>query len=194
MKTEIILQNHIGEIEDGLSNLLAIEKPFHDAVETIVYTLDHGGKVVLCGNGGSAADAQHIAGELIGRFSRERSALPAVALTGDTVSLTAIANDYGYDTVFERQVRGILFKEDVLIGISTSGNSENVRRAFDYAWQQKIPTIGLLGRDGGKIAEYAKITLLAPGTSTAAIQTMHRIIYHALCDAVEERFSPYMKK
>jgi D-sedoheptulose 7-phosphate isomerase len=147
-----------------------------------------GGKVMACGNGGSAADAQHFAAELIGRFERERQELAAIALTTDTSILTAVGNDYSYDEIFSKQVRGLGKKGDILIGISTSGNSKNVVRAIEAAKKMGIKIIALTGNGGGKIASLLDaddVHLCAPSTRTARIQETHLVLLHALCDGVD---------
>jgi D-sedoheptulose 7-phosphate isomerase len=147
-----------------------------------------GGKVMACGNGGSAADAQHFAAELIGRFERERQELAAIALTTDTSILTAVGNDYSYDEIFSKQVRGLGKKGDILIGISTSGNSKNVVKAIESAKKMGIKIIALTGNGGGKIASLLDgddIHLCAPSTRTARIQETHLVLLHALCDGVD---------
>ena len=147
-----------------------------------------GGKVMACGNGGSAADAQHFAAELIGRFERERQELAAIALTTDTSILTAVGNDYSYDEIFAKQVRGLGKKGDILIGISTSGNSKNVVRAIEAAKKMGIQIVALTGNGGGKIATLLgadDIHLCAPSTRTARIQETHLVLLHALCDGVD---------
>ena len=147
-----------------------------------------GGKVMACGNGGSAADAQHFAAELIGRFERERQELAAIALTTDTSILTAVGNDYSYDEIFSKQVRGLGKKGDILIGISTSGNSKNVVKAIEAAKKLGIKIIALTGNGGGKIAnllDVDDIHLCAPSTRTARIQETHLVLLHALCDGVD---------
>ena len=150
--------------------------------------LRSGGKVMACGNGGSAADAQHFAAELIGRFERERQELAAIALTTDTSILTAVGNDYSYDEIFSKQVRGLGKKGDILIGISTSGNSKNVVKAIESAKKMGIKIIALTGNGGGKIASLLDgddIHLCAPSTRTARIQETHLVLLHALCDGVD---------
>lgn len=147
-----------------------------------------GGKIMACGNGGSAADAQHFAAELIGRFERERQELAAIALTTDTSILTAVGNDYSYDEIFAKQVRGLGKKGDILIGISTSGNSKNVVRAIEAAKKMGIQIVALTGNGGGKIAgllDANDIHLCAPSTRTARIQETHLVLLHALCDGVD---------
>jgi D-sedoheptulose 7-phosphate isomerase len=147
-----------------------------------------GGKVMACGNGGSAADAQHFAAELIGRFERERQELAAIALTTDTSILTAVGNDYSYDEIFSKQVRGLGKKGDILIGISTSGNSKNVVKAIEAAKKMGVKIIALTGNGGGKIASLLDaddVHLCAPSTRTARIQETHLVLLHALCDGVD---------
>lgn len=147
-----------------------------------------GGKVMACGNGGSAADAQHFSAELIGRFERERQELAAIALTTDTSILTAVGNDYSYDEIFSKQVRGLGKKGDILLGISTSGNSKNVVRAIEAAKKIGIKIIALTGNGGGKIASLLDaddIHLCAPSTRTARIQETHLVLLHSLCDGVD---------
>ncbi len=147
-----------------------------------------GGKVMACGNGGSAADAQHFAAELIGRFERERQELAAIALTTDSSILTAVGNDYSYDEVFSKQVRGLGKKGDILLGISTSGNSKNVVQAIESAKKLGIKIIALTGNSGGKIAtllDADDIHLCAPSTRTARIQETHLVLLHSLCDGVD---------
>jgi D-sedoheptulose 7-phosphate isomerase len=147
-----------------------------------------GGKVMACGNGGSAADAQHFAAELIGRFERERQELAAIALTTDSSILTAVGNDYSYDEIFSKQVRGLGKTGDILIGISTSGNSKNVVKAIEAAKKMGIKIIALTGNGGGKITSLLDaddIHLCAPSTRTARIQETHLVLLHALCDGVD---------
>ena len=159
-----------------------------EAAAMIVETLEEGGKVLLCGNGGSAADAQHIAAELTGRFKKERRGLPAIALTTDTSALTAIGNDYGYDRVFVRQVEALAQKGDLLLGISTSGNSANVLLALELAREMECRTLGLSGRDGGRMSGHCDLNLIVPSDDTARIQEMHIMIGHILCQQVDDAF------
>jgi len=150
--------------------------------------LRSGGKVMACGNGGSAADAQHFAAELIGRFERERQELAAIALTTDSSILTAVGNDYSYDEVFSKQVRGLGKPGDILLGISTSGNSKNVVKAIEAAKKIGMKIIALTGNGGGKIAtllDSGDIHLCAPSTRTARIQETHLVLLHSLCDGVD---------
>ena len=154
-------------------------------VKLIVSAYRAGGKVVLFGNGGSAADAQHIAGELVGRFKLERPALPAVALTTNTSVLTAVANDYGYETTFSRQVEALVNKNDIAIGISTSGDSPNVIEAVKAAKAKGAKTIGLTGGNGGRLAELADLSLVVPSGNYSRVQEAHITIGHIVCELVE---------
>ena len=144
------------------------------------------GRVFACGNGGSAADAQHFAAELTGRYEKDRRAYPAIALTTDTSALTAIGNDYGYARIFSRQLEALARGGDVLVAISTSGHSANVVEAVEYARSHGIATVGLLGRDGGKLLPLVDHALLVPVAGTARIQEAHILILHLLCEAFEE--------
>ena len=158
-------------------------------VDFIIASYRTGGKVVLFGNGGSAADAQHIASELMGRFMLNRQALPAIVLTTNTSTLTAVANDYGYDAVFSRQVEALVNEGDVAIGISTSGNSPNVIEAMKMAKTKGAKTIGLTGGNGGKLAEVADLVLIVPSDITPRIQEAHITIGHIVCELVEKELS-----
>lgn len=156
-----------------------------DAALMISGCLDGGGKILLCGNGGSASDALHLAGEFVGRFQKERKAIPAIALNADIAVMTAIANDYGYDRIYARAVEGLMAEKDVLIGISTSGNSENVYNAILTAKRQGGKTIAFMGKGGGKIKDIADISLMVPGECTARVQEAHITIGHIICEIVE---------
>ncbi|MEE3396801.1 MAG: D-sedoheptulose 7-phosphate isomerase [Succiniclasticum sp.] len=147
--------------------------------------LAEGHKVLFCGNGGSAADSQHLAAEFVGRFQKERKGLPAIALTVDTSILTAVANDYGYDTVFARQVQALGEPGDVLVGISTSGNSKNVLLAIEEARAKGITCIGMTAEGGGKMAAACDICLAVPAKVTARAQEMHILMGHILCELVD---------
>ncbi len=145
-----------------------------------------GKKTILAGNGGSAADAQHIAAELVGRYGFDRPSIPSLALTTDTSNLTAIGNDYGYDKVFSRQLEGMGQEGDIFFGISTSGNSQNVINAFEAAKQKGITTVALVGRDGGKMAAMADFAIVVPSNATPRIQESHILIGHIICDIIEK--------
>lgn len=146
----------------------------------------NGRKTMLAGNGGSAADAQHIAAELVGRYGFDRPSIPSLALTTDSSNLTAIGNDYGYDKVFSRQLEGMGQEGDLFIGISTSGNSQNIVNAFTSAKAKGITTVALTGRDGGKMAEMADYALIVPSNATPRIQESHILIGHIICDIIEK--------
>ena len=156
--------------------------------EGMAERLRRGCKILVCGNGGSAADAQHLAAELTGRYLKERRALAAIALTTDTSALTAIGNDYGYDVIFSRQVEALGRPGDLLIGISTSGNSGNVIRAVESAKAMGLSTLGLLGRDGGKLKDLVDDALVVPSSVTARIQEVHQMVYHFWCEALDTHF------
>ncbi len=154
----------------------------------IIKTFKSGGKILICGNGGSAADAQHIAAEFIGRFKRERRSLPAIALTTDTSILTAVANDYDYSKIFSRQVEGLGLKGDLLIGISTSGNSPNVLEAMIQAKAQGLFTVGFTGASGGKLKDASDLCYIAQSKKTPHVQEMHITALHAVSEVVEDVF------
>lgn len=179
------LKDHQETIQKVIDTLVPdIER----ACQLITSTLQSGKKVLIAGNGGSAADAQHIAAELSGRFVKNRKALPGIALTTDTSALTAIANDYGYDYVFARQVEALAQPGDLFIGISTSGNSEVVLRAFKTATEMGCQTLGLSGRDGGKMNGLCDLNIVVPSQLTARIQEMHILIGHILCQAIDDLY------
>jgi D-sedoheptulose 7-phosphate isomerase len=179
------LRDHQALIQKVIDSLApAIET----ACEMMVYTLKNGNKVLLAGNGGSAADAQHIAAELSGRFVKERKALPGIALTTDTSALTSIANDYGYEHVFSRQVEALASPGDLFIGISTSGNSQGILNALESAKKLNCKTLGLSGRKGGKMNGLCDLNIIVPSDVTARIQEVHILIGHVLCKAVDDAF------
>jgi D-sedoheptulose 7-phosphate isomerase len=153
-----------------------------------IKALSNGNKVIFCGNGGSAADSQHLSAELMGRYKIDRSPLPAMSLTTDTSALTAIGNDYGYNKIFSRQLKGIGNSGDVLVGISTSGNSKNILDAFIIAKQKGIVSVAFTGESGGEMKKFADITLNVPSTITNNIQEMHIAVGHVICGIVEEHF------
>lgn len=157
-----------------------------DAAQMILKAYQTGGKVLLIGNGGSAADAQHIAAELIGRFQLERTGLPAIALTTNTSALTALANDYGYDAVFSRQLEALASNKDILIAITTSGTSPNILKAVEAAHSKGVYVVGLTGGNGGKLKDMADLTIMVPSDNTARIQEAHITIGHIICHLVEK--------
>ena len=165
-----------------------LAQPIASAIELLASSLSEGHRLLICGNGGSAADAQHLAAELVGRFERERPALPAIALTTDSSILTALSNDYRFDEVFARQVRGLGGPGDLLLAISTSGNSVNILRAIEAAHEREMGVIALTGQGGGRIATQLResdLLLAVPHTRTARIQEVHLLILHCLCDGVD---------
>ena len=157
-----------------------------DAAQKIQDRLGSGGKLMLMGNGGSAADAQHIAAEFIGRFKLERKSYPAIALTTDTSILTSLSNDYSSDVIFSRQCESLVSKGDIVIGISTSGNSKNVENGIVTAKEKGAITIGLLGNHGGVLKDMVDIPLIVESSETPRIQEVHRVIYHIICELVED--------
>ena len=171
-----------------LQSMDALAGPIAAAAERMVQCLKSDGKIMSCGNGGSAADSQHFAAELVNRFEMERPPLSAIALTTDTSTLTSIANDYDYDQVFSKQVRALGHAGDLLLAISTSGNSRNVIAAMHAAHESQIGVIALTGRNGGKMAEVLRptdINICVPAQSTARIQEVHLLTLHCLCDAID---------
>jgi D-sedoheptulose 7-phosphate isomerase len=177
--------DHIRTIEELRSQRSLIER----IGKLIVDCLRAGGCVFWLGNGGSAADCQHLAAELVGRFERDRRALAAIALTTDTSALTSIANDYGFEQIFSRQVEALCRPGDLVIGISTSGNSQNVVAAIETAKRRGIVTAGLAGRDGGKLKAIADLCLVVPADNTARIQEAHILVGHILCDLAESQLT-----
>lgn len=180
------IETHCLHISDNFKNLAQLAPQIAQAAEACIQTLKDGNKIMFCGNGGSAADSQHLAAELVGRYKMNRPAMNALALTVDTSILTAVGNDFGYDTVFERQVEGLGKKGDILIGLSTSGNSKNVLLAFEKARQKGIKTIALTGEGGGLMKECADLALCVPSDMTNHIQEMHIAIGHMLCGLIEK--------
>lgn len=179
------LQAHKETIEKTINTMIP---NIEEACKLMVSTLQNGNKILLIGNGGSAADAQHIAAELTGRYKSERRGLPAIALTTDTSALTAISNDYGYGRVFDRQVEALAHKGDLLIGISTSGNSSNIISAFNVAQELGCQTLGMSGKSGGEMNDTCDLNLVVPSDDTPRIQEMHILIGHILCQAVDDAF------
>ena len=183
-------------IENEFLEHIKTSKLLHNLTESVAFSaqlciesLKNGGKILLFGNGGSAADAQHFAAELVGRFKANRKGLPAIALTTDTSSLTSIANDYGYENVFYRQVEALANKGDVVIGISTSGRSRNVVNGLKLATELKCKTIGFSGHDGKQMEEICNVNLAIPSENTPRIQEMHIVIAHTICHLIDQEFS-----
>lgn len=183
---KINLNDYLHNTVNVINDIVDIEEEINDAVFACIQALNDGGKVMFCGNGGSAADSQHLATELMGRFLKDREPMAAMALTVDTSALTAIGNDYGFENVFARQVRGVGRQRDVLIGLTTSGNSKNVIEAFKVAQLMGITTIAMTGSDGGDVEAIADIMIKVASRKTNHIQEAHITIGHLLCAYIEE--------
>ena len=186
--TQRVAEHFAESIQAKQQAAQVLAQPTAQAAELLFNALANDGKFLICGNGGSAADAQHFAAEMTGRFEKERMELAAIALTTDTSALTAIGNDYGFDHIFSKQVRALGRAGDVLVGISTSGNSGNVIEAIKAAHQNGMKVIALTGRDGGKIAQMLQegdVLLNVPYPRTARIQEVHILLIHAMCDCID---------
>jgi len=181
-----IIEKHIAEHQAVFGELTNLIPQIEGVASTLVNALKNGQTIFWCGNGGSASDSQHLAGELVGRYKGDRRPLKSIALNADTAVMTCIVNDYGYEYIFSRQVEGLGEKEDVLIGITTSGNSQNVLNAFNVANDKGMKTVGLLGKGGGEAASLVHQSIIIPSNTTARIQEMHITIGHILCDLIEE--------
>jgi len=183
------------QIIEILENNVAVKRNIIDhqidvivkIVNSIADVLGRGGKLLVFGNGGSASDAQHMAGELVGRFELERGALPAIALTTDSSVITSISNDYGFNEIFSRQIEALGTPEDIALGISTSGNSENVLAGIRKAKNMKLTTIGFSGGEGGELSKMTDLCFIAPSSSTPRIQEAHITVIHIICKLVEEK-------
>lgn len=181
-----MIQNEIKSHKEVVDKTLErLQSHIYTACIIATETLKNGNKILLCGNGGSAADAQHIAAELSGRYKVERKGLAGIALTTDTSVLTALGNDFGFDHIFDRQVEALARCGDVLIGISTSGHSKNVVRALGLARNMGCKTIGLSGHDGGVMSEFCDINIIVPSEDTARIQEIHIMVGHIICQAID---------
>ena len=178
--------NESSKTIDGISNL---SNEIDKTVNLIINALTKNKKIIIFGNGGSAADAQHIAAEFLGRYKIKRKSIPAIALTSNSSTTTAIANDYDFSDIFSRQCESLVSKDDIVIGISTSGNSENVIKGLKTSKKNGGLTIGLLGNNGGKIKNIVDISLVVNATSVPRIQEAHRVIYHIICEIVEEELA-----
>jgi D-sedoheptulose 7-phosphate isomerase len=190
MLEQRIQQHFIDSADLKYQTAQVLSKPIASAVEAIVSCVTSGGKVLSCGNGGSAADAQHFAAEFVGRFERERPELGAIALTTDSSILTSIANDYDYSVIFSKQVRALGSPGDVLLAISTSGNSANVLAAIEAAHEREMTVVALTGRSGGKMAAALRDTdvhICVPSERTIRIQEVHILVIHCICDAVDNQ-------
>jgi len=186
---KVIYQEFQSHLETIIRVIEHSQADLEIASSLVVDTLKNGNKILLCGNGGSAADAQHFAAELTGRYKTERKGLAGIALTTDTSAITAIANDYGYDRIFDRQFEALANEGDLLIGISTSGNSKNIISALKLAKEMNCKTIGFSGRDGGAMTELCDINLIVPSDDTPRIQEMHILFAHTICQIVDNNLS-----
>ena len=184
-----LIKKHVLEHRSVINSIDQLYDSIEMVAGVLVKCLNNKGTIFWCGNGGSAADSQHLAGELVGRFCGDRRPLKSISLNADTAVMTCIINDYGYEHIFSRQIEALGVEGDVLVGISTSGNSENVIHAFEVAKHRGITTIGFLGKGGGKSSELVNQSIIVPSTSTARIQEMHILIGHIICDLIEEGLS-----
>lgn len=182
---QTLIESEFNAHLQSAQKIFTLTPAIQKAADILIQSLKNGGKILICGNGGSAADAQHFAAELTGRYKRERKGLAGIALSVDTSALTAIGNDYGFEYVFSRQVESLAQKGDVFFGISTSGNSHNVLKAAQIARNMGCFVIGLSGRDGGKLSALCDINLIMPDNDTPRIQELHILIIHILCDIIE---------
>ena len=191
------IRNELSQTRDLIETIL-LDVPFQENVLKIanlcIESLNFGGKIIFCGNGGSAADSQHLAAELVSRFNFDRPGLAAIALTTDTSALTAIGNDYGYERVFSRQLEAIGRQGDVLFGFSTSGRSKNILLAFEQAKKMNIKTVGMLGIDGRDIGQISDEQINIPSSYTPKVQEGHICIGHIICGVIEELMFSHLKK
>lgn len=183
-----IINRTIGEHIEAVNSLINIEDSIIAFAERATAALKEGRKLLLMGNGGSAADCQHIASELVGRFQRERRGLPAIALTTDTSILTSVSNDYSFEAVFARQIEALADRGDIVIGISTSGESRNIVKAVESAKELGCFTVGLLGRSGGVLKSMVDLPIVVSADKTARVQECHLLIIHMVCEMIEEEF------
>jgi D-sedoheptulose 7-phosphate isomerase len=188
------IKGKILERLDIIRSSTSLTPEVEKSTNVIIKCLKKGNKVILFGNGGSAADAQHIAAELIGKFNIKRKSLPAISLTSNSSIITALSNDFSFDTVFSRQCESLVSKGDISFGISTSGNSLNVKKAIITSKKMGATTIALLGNRGGQIKKYTDIPIIVNSSSTPFIQEVHRMIYHIICEIVEKEVSKSIKK
>jgi D-sedoheptulose 7-phosphate isomerase len=194
MKMKKNIEEYISESARIINNSIILSNNIEKSILELIKTLKNGKKIILFGNGGSAADAQHIAAELIGRFKLKRDSLPAISLTTDSSVITSIANDFSFDEIFSRQCESLVSNGDTVIGISTSGNSKNVFNGLKVSKSIGATTIGLLGNDGGIIKNIVDIPITVESSSTSNIQEAHRVIYHIICQIVESEMKNYSEK
>ena len=184
-----IIQKHFIEHRVTLDSVVDLDESIQKVANLLIHCLRNNGTIFWCGNGGSASDSQHLAGELVGRFVGDRRPLKSIALTADSAVMTCIVNDYGYEHIFSRQVEALGSEGDLLVGITTSGNSKNVLNALEVAKNKGIVTIAMLGKGGGEALSLAEQSIIVPSNSTARVQEMHILIGHIFCDLVEEGLS-----
>lgn len=189
MKATAFIQTQLIEMANNLSNLAIQVENIATVAEWMVACIHRGGKIFLCGNGGSAADAQHLAAELVGRFLKDRPPLPAIALNTNNSVITSLGNDFGFADIFSRQLQGIAGHKDMLIALSTSGNSENILRALGAAREIGLVTVGLSGESGGQMRQACDLCICVPSSHTPRIQEMHIAVGHMLCELVEQACS-----
>ena len=194
MKMKKIIEESISESARIINSSVTLSGNIEKSILEITKTLKNGKKIVLFGNGGSAADAQHIAAELIGRFKLKRNSLPAISLTTDSSTITSIANDFSFDEIFSRQCESLVSNGDTVIGISTSGNSKNVFNGLKVCKTIGVTTIGLLGNNGGIIKNIVDIPITVESSSTSNIQEAHRVIYHTICEIVESEMKNHSEE
>ncbi|OHD17074.1 MAG: phosphoheptose isomerase [Spirochaetes bacterium GWD1_27_9] len=183
-----IIEHSINENLKTIESLKNIKDIIEEFGKKLVSTLKNGNKVLIMGNGGSAADCQHIAAEIVGRYKKERKGFPAIALTTDTSILTALGNDYSFDYIFKRQIEALAVKGDMVIGLSTSGNSANVLEGIKEAKSIGCFTVGLLGKDGGKLKDLVDLPIVIKQNDTPRVQEAHMLIYHIACEIMDENF------
>ena len=181
-----IIQSNLEEHKEVLNQLDSLEVAIEQVAKLLICSLKENKTIFWCGNGGSASDSQHLTGELIGRFKGDRKPLKSISLNADSAVMTCIVNDYGYDHIFSRQIEALGSPGDILIGISTSGNSNNVNNAFRMAKEKKLHTVGFLGKGGGESIKLVDHPILIPSQSTARIQEMHITLGHIVCELIEE--------
>jgi len=181
-----IIKNSIAEHKKGLDFLEANQTTIKEISSLFISALKDGGKIIFAGNGGSAADAQHLAAEFVGRFKNNRDPLAAIALSTNTSALTAIGNDFGFEEVFSRQLKALAKPKDIFVGISTSGKSKNIIKAVEAAKQLRLKTVGFLGKDGGDLKNIVELSLTIPHNQTPCIQEMHILAGHIICEIVEK--------
>mgnify|MGYP001290131942 CR=1 FL=1 len=185
---QVFVRNELDEHLDNLKLIYDLTPQIYDLSNLILKVLNKGNKLLICGNGGSAADAQHFSSELMGRYEKDRTSLPAISLSTDTSALTAIGNDFGFNEIFSRQIEGIGQSGDILIVISTSGNSKNLINAIETAKKKNIQCAALLGKKGGLIYKISDIEITVPSDRTCRIQEMHGLIIHIICGLIEQNY------